>query len=125
MAKKYDKHTKKSNKLKGKIKSGVQSGDSKAELIIAEPLQEHPEISGLYRAFDPDTGWKGWVEYSLPPTSPKAKTPKELKREKYTELLGEYAEKKHLVDQGIFAESELEMATIKAQIKVLYNELNS
>jgi hypothetical protein len=55
-----------SNLSQASIPSGVESGDSKNELLIVEPFVRHPQIPGLYRAVDPETGWRGWVEYQEP-----------------------------------------------------------
>lgn len=107
--KQYDKHTTKTTKLKGSIPSGVTSGDSDAEMIIAEPLQEHPEIQGLYRAFDPDTNWVGWIEYSpvvIPPTPDPVPTPQEIKEQDYAEALENLRRMKQELDLGVTTQEE-------------------
>ena len=48
------------------IPSGIQSPNTEAEMMIVLPLQEHPELKGLYKAIDPTDGWTGWVEYQRP-----------------------------------------------------------
>lgn len=120
MAKLKDlKEIQKSNKLKGTIGSGFKSGDTDNELMIAEPLQEHPEIKGLYRAFDPETGWRGWIDFTPPPQP--APQPEPKPEDEYIRKINEYRFKKGLVDLELFTEAELNLPTLKAEIKALYN----
>lgn len=102
---------KETTKLKGTIKSGFQSGDSEAELVIAEPLIKHPELN-LYRAVDPDTGWKGWVEYTppvVPVKPPKELTEQELKQQMYGDKRSELRQAKIDLDLGIITQTEYDV----------------
>lgn len=119
----YDKQTAKKT-LKGTIPSGIKSGDSEAEMMVVEPLIKHPEIAGLYRAVDPDTGWKGWVEYA-PPTPPSSippeLTPEQIKRGEYQDKLSELRKKKQLVDLGVIQDSSID--TLRAEVLALATDL--
>lgn len=109
MLKNYNTHTTKGMKLIGTIKSGVKSGDSNAEMMIVEPLIQHPEIKGLYRAVDPDTGWKGWVEYTPPaptPTPTAPPTPADQAREDYESKLRNLMTMKEELDLGVITQAE-------------------
>lgn len=122
--KKYD-STEKKSKLEGTIPSGWESGDTKNEMMIVEPLIAHPEIAGLYRAIDPETGWRGWVEYT-PPLPDPTQTPGEISKEREFEILeNKIAKAKRLVDLGILTSEEADLATLQAQAKTLWQELNS
>jgi len=123
MLKKYETHTTKTLKLKGTIPSGVKSGDTDKELMVVEPLIEHPEIKGLYRAVDPDTGWKGWVEYTPEETST-TPTPLENKQRQLSDLMDQIKQKQELVDLGILTATEANLSSLKTQAKTLYNEIN-
>lgn len=116
--------TTKSNKLTGSVPSGFKSGDSSNELMIVEPLIKHPEISGLYRAVDPETGWKGWVEYS-PPTATQPQIPQpteqEIKRNVFQDKLEELQKKKRYVDLGILKSEDI--LTLQQEVKQLATEL--
>lgn len=126
MLKKYDKHINKKMEGEGTIPSGVQSGDTDNELLVMTPLKEHPEIKGLYRAIDPVTKWRGWVEYEPPKPEPKPEPkidPKEAKKHEFNLLTTEYRQKKGLVDLGLFTDEELGLGAMKVQIKSLYDEI--
>ena len=122
--KKYEEHTTKTGNLTGTIKSGVKSGNSDVEMMIVEPLIKHPEIEGIYRAVDPDTGWKGWVEYK-PPVEEVEVAPKEEKINQLNDLRREFRQKKELVDEGNFSATELGLPALRNEIKTLYLEINS
>ena len=119
MLKKYT-TTDKTAKLVGTIPSGFKSGDSDAEMLIVEPLVEHPEIKGLYRAVDSETNWMGWVEYTLPPKEP-APAAIVTDRDTYEEKLGELSNKKILVDLGVIPDSDLEI--LRQEVRVLATTL--
>jgi len=120
--KKYNTTTK-NKKLEGKLASGWESGDSKAEMMVVEPLMEHPEIPGLYRAVDPITGWKGWVEYTPPVIVPPViePTPEEIKEKNYETKLHELRKKVDFVKLGILQDSEL--VDLRDEVKLLAQEL--
>lgn len=121
--KKYD-STQKKKTLEGKIPSGWESGDSKAEMLVVEPLIQHPEIPGLYRAVDPTTGWKGWVEYTPPAVQPPAPDPLLETKRNFEILTNKISEAKRLVDLGVLTETEAGLANLQAQAKLLWQDLN-
>jgi len=126
MALKLLKDITKTSRLQGTIPSGFKSDDSKGnvELIIAEPLIKHPEIDGLYRAFDPETGWKTWVEYTPPVVAPPAPDPDLVKKRDFEVLTNKIAEAKRLIDLGVLTEVEANLSNLQAQAKVLWQDLN-
>ena len=128
MALKQLKDIKLDSKLKGTIPSGFKSDDSKVstELIIAEPLIKHPEINGLYRAFDPKTGWKTWVEYVEPAVEPEpVPEPTPLgDDDKYQIKLELLRRKIELIEKGVVTEQEANIGTLKSEIKTLATNLN-
>jgi len=116
----------KTAKLKGTIPSGFKSDDSSGnvELIIAEPLIKHPEINGLYRAFDPETGWKTWVEYIPPVIVPEPTpepTPEQIKRTAYEVKYSELQKKKEFVELGLLVDSDIN--SLRNEVKLLAQEL--
>ena len=126
MALKLLKDIKLDGKLKGTIPSGFKSDNSKGnvELIIAEPLIKHPEIDGLYRAFDPETGWKTWVEYTPPVVVPEPipePTPEEVKMGLFQDKLRELQNKKRFVDLGILKIEDIQI--LQNEVKQLGIEL--
>lgn len=114
-------------KLKGAIPSGFKSGDSLNELMVVEPLMKHPEIAGLYRAIDPETGWKGWVEYTPPsppvvtPPDPAPPTPEQVKREELGDKMRELKKRKSYVDLGLIDAKDI--APLQAEVKQILVEL--
>lgn len=124
--KKYN-STQKKKTLEGTIPSGWESGDSKAEMLIIEPLIQHPEIPGLYRAVDPTTGWKGWVEYTPPVVQPPIEIPNPIvqKIADYRKKLSLLKEKKQLVDLGVLTKEEAGIDILVGEIKVLYEQVKN
>lgn len=120
----YDKQTE-VEKVQGTINSGVKSGDSENELMILEPLQKHPEIEGLYRAMDNETGWMGWTKYSPPvvPVEP-APEPVPTDQEKFNNALGKFRTLKEMVDAGVLTATEAKLDEKRTALKTLYNSLN-
>ena len=117
----YHKQNGSNKSVTGTIPSGVQSGDTTAELLIKDPLEQHPQIKGMYRAYDPNTKWLGWAKYTPPTpasTPPVTPTPEEI----YHTELAELVDKQKLVDLGVFTELELDLATLRASIKSKYDE---
>jgi len=123
--KKYD-STQKKSKLEGKIASGWESGDSKAEMLVVEPLIQHPEIAGLYRAVDPTTGWKGWVEYTPPvvvpptPPAPTPPTPEELARAEYGQKYAKLVQFQKGINLGIVEVTNPEYVALKDELKTKF-----
>lgn len=110
-------------KLKGSIPSGFKSGDSANELMVVEPLIKHPEVDGLYRAVDPQTGWKGWVEYTppAPVVMPPVITPEQEKHNQYSEKLEQLKMKSGLVSLGVIQDSDLML--LRQEVKNLATQL--
>lgn len=115
----YSKHTTKSFVFSGSIPSGVKSGDSSNELMIVEPLKQHPEIHGLYRAIDPITGWMGWVEYEPEKVvkPPIARTQEEIKKQEYVEMFRELQKKKEQLEFELITKTQYD--SFKEQVKTL------
>lgn len=121
--KEYESHTDKSVKGGGTISSGVKSGDSENELKVIEPLIQHSEIEGLYRAIDPITGWKGWVEYTPPAPEPDPEPePIESAKTIWRRKVKEYENKQYYVNLGLFTEQEMDLANLKADIISTYDK---
>ena len=129
---KYDKQDqKKKDAPTDYIPSGIQSGDSDAEMMILVPIKSHPELVDVVRAIDPDTGWKGWVEYKKPvePTPEPTPKPEPTQGDRDSKELGkltrEIEEANELVSLGILDENDPSITTKKARARTLYDSLNS
>lgn len=102
----------------GYIQTDVQSGDSEANLQIIFPLERHPEKPILKRAVDPNTGWKGWVEYE----EPVIEKPVDLPKQDFKTTLSLYAKKVELVNLKLFTEEELGIPALRDDLRSSFNE---
>lgn len=102
------------------IKSGFKSGDTDAELSIIEPLVEHPEIPGMYRAIDTTSGWKGWVEYSpvIEPVNPGSE---ETKRKEFAQKFRNLKKTKEYLEMDLISQEDYDAA--KAGVVALGKEV--
>lgn len=105
------------------IPSGVESGDSKSELLIIVPLIKHPELKDTYRAIDPDTGWLGWVDYVPSITNTTKPTTQQTQQQKdrteYEDKLSILKKKKDLLDLGVITDHEANLEQLRKDIKAL------
>lgn len=98
------------------IASGVKSGDSEAELQIIQPIQKHPEISGLVRAVDPNTGWMGWVPYEEQKETP-VETQSDTEEKVYRDAYAVLVAKLRLVKDGVFTDEEVNLEAARQAVR--------
>lgn len=131
MLKKYHKtkaevKTQETEEMSKYLPSGVESPDSKVstEMLVVVPFVRNER--GEYRAIDPKTKWRGWVDFTPPTPQPEPTpepepapepTPEEAAKAEFKKGFTELRRYEVGIDKGIIEPDNAEYLALKAKLK--------